>query len=53
MSSRSTQLDVLVVVAGPTPAKKGVIMLAVVDHDKLKTNQRTIQSIFQSLKPLK
>lgn len=53
VSSRSTQLDVLVVIAGPTPAKKGVIMLAVVDHDKLKTNQRAIQSIFQTLKPLK
>ena len=53
VSSRETQLDVLVVVAGPTPAKKGVILLAVVDHDKLKANQRAIQSIFQTLKPVK
>ena len=53
VSSRSTQLDVIVLVAGPTPAKKGVIVMAVVDHDKLKANRRAIQSIFRSLKPTK
>jgi hypothetical protein len=53
VSSRATQLDVLVTVAGPTPAKKGVIVMAVVDHDKLATNKAAIQAIFQTLKPAK
>lgn len=53
VSSRSTQLDVIVLVAGPTPAKKGVILLAVVDHDKYEANRRSIQSIFGTLKPTK
>jgi hypothetical protein len=53
VSSRATQLDVLVLVAGPTPAKKGVILLAVVDHDKYEANRRAIQSIFATLKPTK
>jgi len=53
VSSRSTQLDVLVVVAGPTASKKGVILLAVVDHDKLAAQRSTIQGIFQSLRPAK
>ena len=53
VSSRTTQLDVIVFVAGPTPAKKGVILLAVVDHDKYKANRSAIQSIFATLKPTK
>jgi len=53
LSSRRTQLDVLVVVAGPTPTKKGVILLAVVDHDKLAANRAAIQSIFETLKSAK
>jgi hypothetical protein len=53
VSSRSTQLDVIVFVAGPTPAKKGVILLAVVDHDKYAANRSAIQSVFGSLKPTK
>lgn len=53
VSSRSTQLDVIVFVAGPTPAKKGVILLAVVDHDKYEANRSAIQSIFATLKPTK
>lgn len=52
VSSRSTQLDVLVFVA-PTSTKKGVILLAVVDHDKYEANRPTIQSIFGTLKPTK
>jgi len=53
VSSRSTQLDVLVVVAGPTPTKKGVILLAVVDHDNLAAQQKTIRAIFETLSPTK
>jgi hypothetical protein len=53
VSGRAAQLDVLVVVAGPTPAKKGVIMMAVVEHDKLVANQKAIQGIFKTLKPTK
>lgn len=53
VSARSTQLDVVVFVAGPTPAKKGVILLAVVDHDKYEANRSAIQSIFGTLKPTK
>lgn len=52
MSSRQTQLDVIVFVAG-TPAKKGVILLAVVDHDKYEANRRAIQAVFGTLKPTK
>ena len=52
-SSRRTALDVLVVVAGPTATKKGVILLAVVDHDKLAANKPAIQSIFETLKSAK
>jgi hypothetical protein len=47
------QLDVLVVIAGPTPAKKGALMFAVVEHAKLKDHKKTIQGIFQTLKPTK
>lgn len=53
VNAAGNQLDVLVVVAGPTPAKKGVIMFAAVEHDKLAANRKTIQTIFQSLKPTK
>lgn len=53
VSSRATQLAVLVVVAGPTKAKKGVILLAVVDHEKLPANKKTIQTIFETLRPTK
>lgn len=53
VSSRSTQLDVIVFVAGPTATKKGVILFAVVDHDKYEANRRAIQAIFASLKPAK
>lgn len=53
LSSRATQLDVIVFVAGPTPAKKGVILFAVVDHEKYEANRSAIQSIFATLKPTK
>lgn len=53
VSARSTQLDVIVFVAGPTPTKKGVILFAVVDHDKYVANRSAIQSIFGTLKPTK
>lgn len=53
VSSRATSLDVLVLVAGPTASKKGVILMAIVDHDKLVANRPTIQSIFRTLKPAK
>jgi len=52
VSSRQTQLDVVVFVAG-TAAKKGVILMSVVDHDKYEANRPTIQSIFGTLKPTK
>jgi hypothetical protein len=53
VSGRATQLDVIVFVAGPTPAKKGVILFAVVDHDKYEANRSAIQSVFGTLKPTK
>lgn len=53
VNARAAQLDVLVVVAGPTSTKKGVIMLAVVEHEKLQANRKTIQSLFQTLKRTK
>jgi hypothetical protein len=53
VNGAAAQLDVLVVVAGPTAAKKGVIMLAVVDHEKLVANKKAIETIFKSLKPTK
>lgn len=53
VNAQAAQLDILVTVAGPTKTKKGVIMMAVVEHDKLKANRATVQSIFQTLKPTK
>lgn len=53
VSGTDHQLDVLVVIAGPTKTKKGVLMFAAVEHDKLKANQKTIQAIFQTLKATK
>jgi hypothetical protein len=53
VNAAAAQLDVLVVVAGPTATKKGVIMLAVVEHEKLVGNKKTIESMFKSLKPTK
>lgn len=53
VSARATQLDVLVIVAGPTPTKKGVIMMAVVEHEKLAANKKAIQALFKTLKPTK
>lgn len=50
---QAAQLDLLVTVAGPTKSKKGVIMLAVVEHEKLKDHQAEVQSIFQTLKATK
>jgi hypothetical protein len=53
VNASEAPLDVLVVVAGPTKTKKGVVMLAVVEHDKLKANQKTIQAMFKTLKATK
>ncbi len=53
VSSRASQLDVVVLVAGPTPTKKGIILLAVVDHDRYAANRGAIQAIFASLRPTK
>jgi hypothetical protein len=53
INGRGVQLDLLVVIAGPTPAKKGVIMFAAIEHDKLAANGKTIQAVFKSLKPTK
>ncbi len=52
VSSRNTQLDLIVFVGKP-PSKRGVILLAVVDHDRYDANRSAIQSIFGSLKPTK
>ena len=53
VNARAAQLDVLVVVAGPTSSKKGVILLAVVEHEKLVANRKSIETMFKSLKPTK
>ena len=53
VNAAGNQLDVLVVIAGPTAAKKSVIMFAAVEHDKLVVNRKAIQAIFQTLKPTK
>jgi hypothetical protein len=53
VTSRATTLDVLVIVSGPTPAKKGVVMFAAVEHDKLKANKKAIMTAFRSLRPTK
>ena len=53
VNAQAAQLDILVTIAGPTKTKKGVIMMAVVEHDKLKDNEPAIQSIFQTLKQTK
>ncbi len=53
VNAAGAQLDVLVVVGGPTATKKGVIMFAVVEHEKLLANEKGIKAIFQSLKRTK
>jgi hypothetical protein len=53
VNAQATRLDILVTIAGPTKTKKGVIMMAVVEHEKLDANKATIQSIFQTLKSTK
>lgn len=53
VNGQAAQLDVLVVIAGPTPSKKGVILMAVVDHGKLDTHKKTIQRTFQTLKAIR
>ena len=53
VTAAGSQLDVLVVIAGPTPAKKGVIMFAAVEHEHLEKNRKQIQAIFQTLKATK
>lgn len=50
VNAKSSQLDVLVVVAGPTRAKKGVLMFAAVEHENLGKHRKSIQQIFQSLR---
>lgn len=52
-NARAQQLDVLVVVSGPTPAKKGIVMFAAVEHDKLAANNTAIMAAFNSIKPKK
>lgn len=53
VNARGAQLDVLVVVAGPTPAKNGVVMFAAVEHDKLAANNKAIMAAFNSLRRTK
>ena len=53
VNAAGNQLDVLVVVAGPTAAKKGVILFAAVEHEQLAANLQAIRSIFQTLRPTK
>lgn len=53
VNAQSAQLDLLVTIAGPTKTKKGVIMLAVVEREKLEANKAAVQSIFQTLKQTK
>lgn len=52
VSGQAKQLDVLVTIAGPTGTKKGVIVMAAVEHDKLAANKTAIQSIVNTLRPI-
>lgn len=53
VNAQANQLDIMVTVAGPTKTKKGVILLGVVEHDKLKANKPAMQALFASLKSTK
>jgi hypothetical protein len=53
VNGAAKELDILVTVSGPTATKKGAVMLAVVEHDKLAANKKAIEAIFQSLRPTK
>jgi hypothetical protein len=46
-------VDLQVVVVGPTPSKKGVIVVAAVDHMKLEGHTAELDAIFKSLRPVK
>jgi len=46
-------LDVKVIVVGPTPTKKGLIVVAAVTHAKLAAHAAEIQTLFQSIRRAK
>jgi hypothetical protein len=47
----SGELDVKVIVVGPTATKKGVILVAAVEHAKLDAHKAEIQALFESVRP--
>lgn len=46
-------LDIEVVLVGPTSTKKGVIVMAAVDHEKRAAHQAEIDAMLKSVTPLK
>ena len=44
-------VDLAVVLVAPTPRKKGVLVAAVVDHDKMDAHKTELAAIVDSLKP--
>lgn len=44
---------VMLAVLGPTPSKKGVIVLGVIDQTKVTEHKAELENIFASLKPVK
>jgi hypothetical protein len=51
--SVGNSLDIRVVVAGPTAAKKSVMVVGIVDHAKADAHKAEITAILKSLKPAK
>ncbi len=51
-NSSKYALDIRVMIAGPTPSKKGAVFVAIVAHAKATTNKRALDAIFASVKPL-
>jgi hypothetical protein len=45
-------LDLRVMIAGPTPTKKGAVFVTIVGHSKASANKRALDAIFASVKPL-
>lgn len=53
VSGGGNVVDLLVVVVGPTPTKKGAIVLAAVDHAKLDAHWQEVDRILKSVAPVK
>jgi hypothetical protein len=53
VSGGGNTVDLFVMIVGPTPSKKGAIVLAAVDHTKLDANWKALDAALRSVSPVK